>query len=270
MELMWTNPRAYAFYSNLKRNIEGPSEEEGGPVIPGYEKDRGVFSLETPINIPGMPESVKNAGRFAGAVPGVGPALGLLSQFPGLQGDVIRPGLPFPGGGENVLKGLIENPKGFLANTNPLFRVPLEAAFGVKLFTGAPIAPKGEKTTQTKSRLIYLGRELFSTSSPLVAVLKSIEPARQNKFIQEYFGITEDDAEPVVQTVNSVLSLLGLPLGTQRTKSSVNELQSRWFDLEAYIKDAQDRAKIQIEEQQKSEQTPSTVNSDDPLGILGP
>jgi hypothetical protein len=47
-------------------------------------------------------------------------------------------------------------------------------------------------------------------------------------------------------------------------------LQSRWFDLEAYIKDAQDRAKIQIEEQQKSEQTPSTVNSDDPLGILGP
>jgi hypothetical protein len=248
LELMWTNPRAYAFYSNLKRNIEGPSEEEGGPVIPGYEKDRGVFPLETPINIPGMPESVKNAGRFAGAVPGVGPALGLLSQFPGLQGDVIRPGLPFPGGGENVLKGLIDNPKGFLASTNPLFRVPLEAAFGVKLFTGAPIAPKGEKTTQTKSRLIYLGRELFSTSSPLVAVLKSIEPARQNKFIQEYFGITEDDAEPVVQTVNSVLSFLGLPLGTQRTQSSVNELKSRFYDLEAYIKDAQDKAKIKQEE----------------------
>jgi hypothetical protein len=257
LELMWTNPRAYAFYSNLKRNIEGPSEEEGGPVIPGYEKDRGVFSLETPINIPGMPESVKNAGRFAGAVPGVGPALGLLSQFPGLQGDVIRPGLPFPGGGENVLKELIENPKGFLSKTNALFRVPLEAAFGVKLFSDSPIAPKGEKTTQTKSRLIYLGRELFSASSPLVAVLKAIEPARQNKFIQEYFGITEDDAEPIVQTVNSVLSFIGLPLGTQRTQSSVNELKSRFYDLEAYIKDAQDKAKIEQEERIKdAEQNP--------------
>ena len=257
LELMWTNPRAYAFYSNLKRNIEGPSEEEGGLVIPGYEKDRGVFPLKTPINIPGMPESVKNAGKYAAAIPGVGPALGVLSQFPGLQGDVIRPGLPFPGGGENVLKGLIDNPKGFLASTNPLFRVPLEAAFGVKLFTGAPIAPKGEKTTQTKSRLIYLGRELFSTSSPLVAVLKSIEPARQNKFIQEYFGITEDDAEPVVQTVNSVLSFIGLPLGTQRTQSSVNELKSRFYDLEAYIKDAQDKAKIEQEERIKdAEQNP--------------
>jgi hypothetical protein len=269
LELMWTNPRAYALYSNLKRNIEGPSEEEGGLVIPGYEKDRGVFPLKTPINIPGMPESIKNAGRFAGAVPGVGPALGVLSQFPGLQGDVIRPGLPFPGGGENVLKGLIDNPKGFLASTNPLFRVPLEAAFGVKLFTGAPIAPKGEKTTQTKSRLIYLGRELFSTSSPLVAVLKSIEPARQNKFIQEYFGITEDDAEPVVQTVNSVLSLLGLPLGTQRTQSSVNELKSRFYDLEAYIKDAKDNA--EIKRQENIEQNQKNVsNPDDPWGVLTP
>jgi len=257
LELMWTNPRAYAFYSNLKRNIEGPSEEEGGPVIPGYEKNRGVFSLETPINIPGMPESIKNAGRFAGAVPGVGPALGLLSQFPGLQGDVIRPGLPFPGGGDDTLRELIENPKGFLSKTNALFRVPLEAAFGVKLFTDSPIAPKGEKTTQTKSRLIYLGRELFSASSPLVAVLKAIEPARQNKFIQEYFGITEDDAEPIVQTVNSVLSFIGLPLGTQRTQSSVNELKSRFYDLEAYIKDAQDKAKIEQEERIKdAEQNP--------------
>jgi hypothetical protein len=241
LELMWTNPRAYAIYSNAKRQIEDTTtEEEGGLVIPGYEKERGVFATKEE---------------------------GFGKLFPG---DVIRPGLPFPGGGENILSGLIEEPKKFLANVNPVFRAPLEAAFGVKIFTGAPIAPKSEKTTQTKSRLIYLGRELFSPTSPIAAVLKAIEPARQNKFIQEYFGITEDEAEPAVQTVNSILSFFGLPFGEQRTKSSVNELQSRWFDLEAYIKDAQDKAKIQIEEQQKSGQTPSTVNSDDPLGILGP
>jgi hypothetical protein len=257
LELMWTNPRAYALYNNLKDNFEGPSEEEGGPVIPGYEKDRGVFPLQTPINIPGMPESVKNAGRFAGAVPGVGPALGLLSQFPGLQGDVIRPGLPFPGGGENVLKGLIENPKGFLANTNPVFRVPLEAAFGVKLFTGAPIAEKGQAATSTAAKLKYLGRELFSPTSPIVSLLRTIPPVAQSKFLEEYFGVNPDDAEPMVQTVNSILSYIGAPLGTQRTESSVNELKSRFYDLEAYIKDAQDRAKIKQEERiEKAKQNP--------------
>ena len=257
LELMWTNPRAYAFYSNLKRNIEGPSEEEGGLVIPGYEKDRGVFSLETPINIPGMPESVKNAGRFAGAIPGVGPALGLLSQFPGLQGDVIRPGLPFPGGGDNVLKEIIENPKGFLSKTNPIFRAPLEAAFGVKLFTGAPIAEKGQATTSTPAKLKYLARELFSPTSPILALLKAIPTVGQSKFLEEYFGVNPDDTEPMVQTVNSILSYLGAPIGTQRTESSVNELKSRWYDLEDYIKDAQDRAKIEQEERIKdAEQNP--------------
>ncbi|NDH29082.1 MAG: hypothetical protein EBX72_01110, partial [Betaproteobacteria bacterium] len=82
LELMWTNPRAYQLYNNAKRQIEDKTtEQQGGLVIPGYEKDRGVFAT-------------KETG-FGNLIPG----------------DVIRPGLPFPGGGENVLKGLIENPK---------------------------------------------------------------------------------------------------------------------------------------------------------------
>jgi hypothetical protein len=257
IELMWTNPRAYALYNNLKDNFEGPSEEEGGLVIPGYEKERGVFPLETPIDIPGVPESIKNAGRYAAAIPGVGPALGLISQFPGLEADVIRPGLPFPGGGDNVIKGFIENPKGFLANTNPVFRAPLEAAFGVKLFTGAPIAEKGQAATSTAAKFKYLGRELFSPTSPIVSLLRTIPPVAQSKFLEEYFGVNPDDAEPMVQTVNSILSYIGAPLGTQRTESSVNELKSRFYDLEAYIKDVQDRAKIKQEERiEKSKQNP--------------
>jgi hypothetical protein len=241
IELMWTNPRAYALYNSAQRQIEDKTpEEEGGLVIPGYEKDRGVFATKEE---------------------------GFGKLFPG---NVIRPGLPFPGGGDNVIKGFIENPKGFLANTNPVFRAPLEAAFGVKLFTGAPIAKKGEKTKDTAERMKYLGRELFSPTSPIAALLKGIPGVNQSKFVEEYFGINPDDAEPMVQTVNSILSYFGAPFGTQRTESSVNELKSRYYDLEAYIKDAQDKAKIQIEEQQQSGITPGTVNPDDPLGILGP
>jgi hypothetical protein len=241
LEMMWTNPRAYALYNSAKRQIEDTTtEEEGGLVIPGYEKDRGVFATKE-----------EGFGKL-------------------LPGNVIRPGLPFPGGGENVLSGLVQNPKGFLANTNPIFRAPLEAAFGVKLFTGAPIAKKGEKTQDTAERMKYLGRELFSPTSPVAALLKAIPVVNQSKFIEEYFGVNPDDAEPMVQTVNSILSYLGLPFGKQRTESSVRELKSRYYDLEAYIKDAQDKAKIQIEEQQQSGITPGTVNPDDPLGLLGP
>jgi hypothetical protein len=246
LEIMWTNPRAYALYSNAKRQIEDETtEEEGGLVIPGYEKDRGVFATKEE---------------------------GFGKLFPG---DVIRPGLPFPGGGENVLSGLVQNPKGFLANTNPVFRAPLEAAFGVKLFTGAPIAKKGEKTQDTAERMKYLGRELFSPTSPVAALLKAIPVVNQSKFIEEYFGVNPDDAEPMVQTVNSILSYLGLPFGTQRTESSVRELKNRYYKLESYIKDAQDKAEIQIEEQQSGGgQSGGGVynpdNPDDPLGILGP
>jgi hypothetical protein len=61
----------------------------------------------------------------------------------------------------------------------------------------------------------------------------------------------------MVQTVNSILSYFGAPFGTQRTESSVRELQNRFYDLEAYIKDAQDRAKIKQEERIKeAEQNP--------------
>lgn len=167
---------------------------------------------------------------------------------------MIRPGLPFPGGGDNVIKEIIENPKGFLSKTNPIFRAPLEAAFGVKLFTGAPIAEKGQATTSTPAKLKYLARELFSPTSPLVAVLKAIPTVGQSKFLAEYFGVNPDDTDPMIQTVNSIFSYFGAPFGTQRTESSVRELQSRWYDLEAYIKDAQARAKIKEEERIKNAQ----------------
>lgn len=233
LELMWTNPRAYAFYSNLKRNTEDKrTEEEGGLVIPDYEKDRGVFQIKSPI----------------------------FGQ------DVIRPGLPFPGGGENIIKDFIDSPKKFLANTNPIFRAPLEAGFGYKLFTGGPITPEGEKTDATPSRLKYLAKELFAPSSPLIAVLRSIPVVGQKKFMAEYFGIKPDDAEPMVQTANSIWSFFGLPIGKQRDEASIRELKNRWYDLEEYIDDIRDQEKNAREEQQKKQ--PSGISGVDPFDEL--
>jgi len=242
LELMWTNPRAYALFNSGKRQIEDKTaEEQGGLIIPGYEKARGVFATKEE---------------------------GFGKLFPG---NVIRPGLPFPGGGDNVLRALIEEPKKYLSNVNPIFRAPIEAAVGIRAFTGGTITPKGEKTQPLPSRLKYLFKELFSPTSPVIAVLSSIPKVGQANFMAEYFGVNPDDAEPMVQTANSILSLLGLPFGQQRTESSVRELQSRWYDLEAYIRDAQDRKKKAEEERiQDYINNPPAGTETDPWGVLQP
>ncbi len=230
LELLWTNPRAYALYTSGKRQIEGPSEEEGGMVIPSYELARGVF-----------PTREEGFGAL-------------------LPGDVIRPGLPFPGGGENVIEGLITEPKKFLANINPIFRAPVEAVIGKKAFTGGTIVPKSEATRPTKSKLIYLGRELFSPTSPVSSFLKAIPGVGRQQFLATLFGINIDDAEPLVQEVNSLLSYVGLPFGEQRTEPSVRELQNRLYDLQDYIDAKRAEEKQRIEDIQKEQPQESGKN----------
>ena len=258
LELMWTNPKAYAFYSNLKRNFEDTrTEEEGGLVIPGYEKDRGVFALKNPINIPGLPESVKNAGKFASAYPGIGPALGLISQFPGIKADVVRPGLPFAGGGDDVIQTVIEEPTKLLASTNPAVRSLVEATINRKFFTSGKVVPRDMIDNPVPEKIKYLSQQIFSPTSTLTAYLRAIPGVSQSKFIEEYLGVNPDDAEPMVQTINSIFSLFGLPIGTQRKESSLRELQNRLYQLGDRIDAIKDREK-KAKEDAKTKAAPSS------------
>ena len=236
MELMWTNPRAYAFYSNLKRNIEDKEEQ----YIPSYEKERGVFAVDQE--------------GFAGLLPG----------------NLVKPGLPFPGGGDSVIQGLITEPKKFLASVNPALRAPIEAFItGEKFFTGGKVVPKEWTDQATGSKLKYLTRELFAPASPLVALLRSIPGVGRQKFMEDVFGLSVDEAEPLVQEVNSLISLLGLPVGQLRTEQQVREIESRIYDLGDRIDAVRNREKKAREENIEQNKT-NVSNPDDPWGVLGP
>ena len=231
LELMWTNPKAYAFYSSFKRNFEDDrTEEEGGLVIPSYEKDRGVFAIKNPI----------------------------FGQ------DVIRPGLPFPGGGENVINNIVNSPLTFFANVNPIFRAPIEAAIDKKFFTGGKVVPKQWKDMPFGEQAKYLVKEILSPSSPLVAYLKAIPLVGRQEFMEDIFGITVDEAEPLVQEVNGLLSLLGVPIGKQRTASSVREIENRIYKLADKIEGIKNRARdkrneeIEKQKANRSKAVPTT------------
>jgi hypothetical protein len=241
LELMWTNPRAYALYNNLKRNIEDKTATEEG-YIPSYEKDRGVFALKTPLNI-----------NIPDAIP-------LLPER--IQADLIKPGLPFPGGGENVLQGLVREPQKFFSSITPILRAPIEAFLtGEKFFTGGKIVPKEWTDQPTNSQLKYLVKEIFTPSSPVQALLRAIPGVGRQKFMEDVFGLSVDQAEPLVQEVNGLLSFLGLPIGQLRTEQQVREIESRIYALGDRIDPIKSRAKEAREEQIEQRKKPSSSTS---------
>lgn len=244
MEMMFTNPRAYQWYSSFRRNLEDKrTEEEGGLIIPSYERDRGVFAT-----------TEEGFGRL-------------------LPGTVIRPGLPFEGGGENVLSTLIQEPTKLLANVNPLFRAPVEAFLrgerGEKFFTGGKVVPFEETDRPLKSKMTYLVRELASPASPLRSIIAFVPNEQRPEFLNSLLGLTPDDDQANIQELQALLNWGGIPLGNIRTSQQVRELESRAYKIGALLDAKRAAQKKEREKAQKeAEKNPPPFNPDDPLGIL--
>lgn len=226
MEMMFTNPKAYQWYSAFRRNLEDErTEEEGGLIIPSYERERGVFAT-------------KEEG------------FGAL-----LPGTVIRPGLPFEGGGEEILSTLIEDPTKILASVNPLFRAPVEAFLrgerGEKFFTGGKVVPFEESDRPLKSKMTYLVRELASPASPLRSIVAFIPNEQRPEFLNQLLGLTPDDDQANIQELQALLNWTGVPLGNIRTAQQVRELQSRAFEIGSLIDADRARKKKELEKAQK-------------------
>ena len=235
LELMWTNPKIYAQYNALRRNLEDKrTEEEGGLAVPSYEKDRGVFAT-------------REEG-FGSLIPG----------------NVIRPGLPFEGGGENVLSSLFTNPRQLISGINPLFRAPTEAFLrgedsrGAKFFTDAPIVPTTELTYPTRAKFLYLAQEYFSPTSPIRSIVNAT-PARRSEFLQTLLGMKSDPNDPLTQEIQAALQWGGLPFGKTSTEQEKREYMSRVYKLadkierlnkqeKAIEKKAEEKAKANLPE----------------------
>lgn len=242
MELMFTNPKAYATYNSLKRNLEDQrTEEEGGLIIPFYERDRGVFATKE-----------EGFGRL-------------------LPGTVIRPGLPFEGGGENVLSTLIQDPKKLIASVSPLFRAPVEALItNKKFFSEGAVVPKEFQDAPTGKKLEYLARELASPVSPLRSIVAFIPNERRPEFLNDLIGLKVDDEQANIQELQSLLNWAGVPLGNIRTEQQKRELESRLYEIGDLIDAKRRKDKIELEKGTKTPGT-GTIDPSNPLAeFMGP
>lgn len=247
MQMMWSNPKAYAWYNSARRNLEDTrTEEEGGIVIPSYLKDRGVFAT-------------KEEG------------FGAL-----LPGNVIAPGLPFPGGGETGLAGYITEPIKQLSGVSPLLRAPIEAFLrgesGEKFFTGGKVVPSEFADQPFERKLLYLGQELIAPRSPLASIIATLPGANQNKLLQTLLGLKDDPEDPVTKRIASTLQWGGLPFNIVRTEQQIREYESRLYDLGDAItkqKKTQSRTEKQIVEDLGSV-PPVEGQTEDPWGVLTP
>ena len=254
MQMMWTNPKAYAWYNSARRNLEDTrTEEEGGIAVPSYMKDRGIFATEE-----------EGFGKL-------------------LPGNVIAPGLPFPGGGESGIAGYITEPIKQLSGVSPLFRAPVEAFLrgesGEKFFTGGKVVPSEFADQPFERKLLYLGQELIAPKSPLASVVTIIPGANQNRLLQTLLGLKDDPEDPLTKQIASALQWGGLPFTSVRTEQQIREYQSRLYDLADAITKAgkvktreeeqivQDRENLPISE---DETTNITGDPDDPWGLLTP
>ena len=244
MQIMWSNPKAYAWYNSARRNLEDTrTEEEGGITVPSYMKDRGVFATEE-----------EGFGKL-------------------LPGNVINPGLPFPGGGETGIAGYITEPFKQLSGVSPYLRAPVEAFLrgdsGEKFFTGGKVVPSEFADQSFARKLLYLGQELIAPKSPLASIV-AMTPLRRNELLQTILGLKSDPEDPLTQELASALQWGGLPFTTVRTEQEIREYQSRLYDLADAITKAGKAGKREDKQILEDLQNNPVIEEDnfDPFGLL--
>jgi len=252
-----TNPKAFAWYNAFQRNIGAPAEWAGGPILPIYEKDRGIFGTEE-----------KGFGKL-------------------LPGQALKPSLPFPAGGENPIDKLISDPAGFLSGINPLFRVPVEAVSaaierpndptlgqyggrGYQFFTGGAVVPR-EAQVQGKSvetAMKYLVREMFTPTSPLKSLVSQLPAEYKEGFLANLLGIYVDQNEPELQTMQAIMNWTGLPFVYIKTSSQRREIERRLFKIARILDEKNSaefyRRKQEQKDAEKNIETPTTAPSTEP------
>ena len=119
---IWMNPRAYQIYMNLKRNMT--DEDDDNSTVPSWLKEMGAFKLPF--------------GKDLYANPDMG--------FNRLQSDI----------------NMLQDPKRFLSNVNPLLRLPIELTgdrqlFSNKKFSQTPVEVSGGPAGAIQPLLEALG-----------------------------------------------------------------------------------------------------------------
>jgi hypothetical protein len=189
---MWLNPKAYAIYNNIKRNI---SADEEGDVIPQWMTEIGAFKLPFGNNL------------YATADFG------------------------FNRVGQQVQE--LADPTRFLANVNPLLRVPVELMGGRQLYSNRQFSDKPVEVEGGAGALLQ----------PFLAAAGYGESRDGKNFVDDkaFYALrnlipflgTAERLTPSIDTyqqrgyVNPLLGFLGVPGRQVKEQEMLSELKRR-------------------------------------------
>jgi hypothetical protein len=189
---MWLNPKAYAIYNNIKRNI---SADEEGDVIPQWMTEIGAFKLPFGNNV------------YATADFG------------------------FNRVGQQIQE--LSDPTRFLANVNPLLRVPVELMGGRQLYSNRQFSDKPVEVEGGAGALLQ----------PFLAAAGYGESRDGKNFVDDkaFYALrnlipflgTAERLTPSIDTyqqrgyVNPLLGFLGVPGRQVKEQEMLSELKRR-------------------------------------------
>jgi hypothetical protein len=189
---MWLNPKAYAIYNNIKRNI---SADEEGDVIPQWMTEIGAFKLPFGNNL------------YATADFG------------------------FNRVGQQIQE--LSDPTRFLANVNPLLRVPVELMGGRQLYSNRQFSDKPVEVEGGAGALLQ----------PFLAAAGYGESRDGKNFVDDkaFYALrnlipflgTAERLTPSIDTyqqrgyVNPLLGFLGVPGRQVKEQEMLSELKRR-------------------------------------------
>lgn len=166
MQQMWAKPRAYAYYDSFKNNFDADQDNPDEQTVPLQWLEQGAF----------------NTG---------------LTSFGG-NDLYAAPDLPHT----RLLTELqkISNPKRFLADANPLMRVPIEVFFDQKMYSGNPFFPDESKALYAATSIIPIVSQLDRLSGGGITGAFGGETKyrqeKQGQSIAGYFGVPVRELTP--------------------------------------------------------------------------
>lgn len=200
---IWMNPKAYQIYSNLKRNFTDENSENDN--VPIWLKEMGAFKLPF--------------GQDLYATPDMG--------FNRIQSDI----------------NMLQDPRRFLSNVNPLLRLPIELTgdrqlFSNKRFSTTPVEVTGGVGSAMQPLMEALGYgETGSTGKKFVNdkafyALRNLLP--QLGQAERFSPSTPTGQQSGIG--NQQLGYLGIPVRQITPEMKSSELKRREFEMQGALR----------------------------------
>ena len=219
LENMLTNPRGYAQYFALKKNLMDENQPE---YLPDYLRQAGAFTVDGLLVQPDL--GIPGAGR------------------PSQLEELARIPLFFLAGQEDKAQAAVRN---VLGSTSPLLRIPLEYGTGTSLFTGKPIASQYSPESATAQRMSYLASQVLPPLTNIggISTIAGVSPegelARRILGLPARFtyNMTDEEIQRAEdeQRERRLFRYFGLPVRTLGEGEQIGEINRRIKALEELI-----------------------------------